>query len=175
MKSIAGKSPDRMLAAGIYGHQYAQCVELMRDYPAFGARNLTLAQNLLVNVYWPANKFFLDTHLGNSNTTFWANWDLGNMATALSIGIVADRRDIYDYALNYFYNGNGTGAINHFLWKVYGDGMAQGNEVGLPFTTATDIRLGGTRAIPCSTSRSFSHSQWQRITRARISGPTATI
>jgi hypothetical protein len=130
MTNIAGISPDRYLATGIYGYQYAECVELMRDYAGFTEENLAAATRLLKDVYWPSSREFLMNHLNQSSTHYWANWDLCNMASALSIGIVADDHDIYNFALDYFYSGVGMGSIDNLFWKVYDDeGLAQLEEV----------------------------------------------
>ena len=101
----------------------------MRDYPGFSAANLSSAIDLLTNVYWPSNHDFLQNHLNQTNTHYWANWDLCNMASALSIGIVADDSTIYNYALDYFHTGIGNGQIDRFLWVNYTDGTSQLQEV----------------------------------------------
>lgn len=129
LTSIAGVASDRYLAAGIYGYQYAQCVELMRSYGGFSSSNLTSAISMLKSVVWPSNQAFLLYHLNQTTTHYWANWDLCNLASAISIGIVADDSEIYQFAIDYFLNGDGEGAIDHWLWKTYSDDTAQIEEV----------------------------------------------
>ncbi|OCF32022.1 hypothetical protein I317_07780 [Kwoniella heveanensis CBS 569] len=129
LKTIDGSS-DTALASGIYGYEFANCVELMRDYEGLTADNLAAAIGTLKNVFLPTSKLFLSSHWGNSVTHYWANWDLCNMAAVLSIGIVADDLEVYNYALDYFYNGKGMGAIHNFLWVTYPDGTAQLEESG---------------------------------------------
>nr|CDI53953.1 gpi anchored protein [Melanopsichium pennsylvanicum 4] len=132
MKSIAGISSDRYLAAGIYGYQFANVVELLRDYSGFSAQNLTSAITLLTDVFLPSNLAFLTQHngYGADDVHYWANWDLCNYGSALAIGVVSDNRTTYDFALNYFYNGKGRGSIHNYLWTTYNDSTAQGQEAG---------------------------------------------
>jgi hypothetical protein len=52
------------------------------------------------------------------------------MDSLIAIGILADRRDIYDEAIEYFKHGGGNGAINHLVWKIYPDGLGQTQESG---------------------------------------------
>lgn len=128
-------SADKYLAAGIYGYQFANCVELMRDYAGMSSQNLTSAINLLINVFWPLNKDFLDRHNGFPHH-YWANWDLPQIASGLSIGVLADDPSIYNFALDYFFNGIGQGSIHNLFWKVYDEGLAQCQEVSLTLIRA---------------------------------------
>ncbi|SNX87362.1 related to GPI anchored protein [Melanopsichium pennsylvanicum] len=132
LKNISGISSDRFLAAGIYGYQFANVVELLKDYSGFSEQNLTSAKNLLTDIFLPHNIQFLTEHGvdGPNDEAFWANWDLCNYGSALAIGVVTDNRTTYDFAMNYFYNGGGRGSIHNYLWKTYNDSTAQGQEAG---------------------------------------------
>lgn len=125
-KSITG-SADRYLAAGIYGYQLANVAEIMRDHPSFDKSGM---DHLLLNVFYPKNNEFLTKHNGAHIGNYWANWDLCNIASMISIGIFTDREDIYDQAIDYFKTGLGNGSIYNCIPFVYDDGTAQWQESG---------------------------------------------
>jgi len=108
---------DKFLASGIYGYQFANVVEILRDYTDWAG--FSAATDLLLNVFYPMNLDFLTNHNGANITHYWANWDLCNMASALAIGVVADNQTIFDDAINYFYTGAGEGSIDHLVWVQY--------------------------------------------------------
>ncbi len=111
MKWLGGNA-DRFLAAGLQGYELANIGELMRDHPNFDTKGL---QNLLINVFYPMNQDFMirhnDAHIGN----YWANWELANLASMISIGVYCDREDIYEQALNFFKYGKGNGSFYHTM------------------------------------------------------------
>jgi hypothetical protein len=124
LTSVTGNA-DRFLAAGLYGWQFANACELMRDYTGF---NLAAAQQMLANVFYPLNNSFLTNHNDACITNYWANWDLCNMASILAIGILNDDSAKYDQAVTYFKSGAGNGSIAHAVPYLYtdSDGYALG-------------------------------------------------
>ncbi|MFE2071016.1 alginate lyase family protein [Streptomyces sp. NPDC059467] len=116
---------DRFLAAGLYGWQFANACELMRDYSGF---DLAAAQSMLANVFYPLNNSFLTNHNDACITNYWANWDLCNMASVLAIGILNEDKAKYDQAVTYFKSGAGNGSIEHAVPYLYtdSDGYALG-------------------------------------------------
>ncbi|MGZ0147751.1 alginate lyase family protein [Kribbella sp. WER1] len=127
LTSVSGNA-DRFLAAGIYGYQFANVAELMRDYPGF---DLARFKTMMLNVFYPMNNSFLTNHNDACITNYWANWDLCTMNSILAIGILCDDAAKYDQAVNYFKNGAGNGAIAHAVPFVYDDqGLAQWQESG---------------------------------------------
>ncbi|KAF8430419.1 chondroitin AC/alginate lyase [Tirmania nivea] len=129
MTTITGSS-DRFLAAGLYGYQLANAAEIMRDFPGYSGSDQKAMKTLLRNVFYPMNHDFLIRHNDAAVNHYWANWDLCNIASILSIGIFTDNTTMYNEALTYFKFGNGNGAINNAIWKVYDDGTAQVQESG---------------------------------------------
>lgn len=129
LTSIDGSS-DKFLASGIYGYQLANAAELLRDYPKWAAADRKRLQAMMLAVFYPMNHDFLTRHNGAKIDHYWANWDLVNIASMLAIGVVADRRDIYEEAVAYFKQGDGNGAIEHVIWKLYPDGLGQIQESG---------------------------------------------
>ncbi|MFJ2154684.1 alginate lyase family protein [Streptomyces sp. NPDC087856] len=124
LTSIGGDA-DRFLAAGLYGWQFANACELMRDYSGF---DLAAAQELMANVFYPMNNSFLTHHNDACITNYWANWDLCNMASILAIGILNEDSSKYDQAVTYFKSGAGNGSIAHTVPYLYidPDGYAMG-------------------------------------------------
>jgi len=127
LTTVTGNA-DRFLAAGIYGYQFANVAELMRDYPGF---NLARFKTMMLNVFYPLNNQFLLNHNDACITNYWANWDLCTMNSILAIGILCDDGAKYDQAVNYFKNGAGNGSIRHAIPFVYdSEGLAQWQESG---------------------------------------------
>ncbi|MFJ5029184.1 alginate lyase family protein [Streptomyces sp. NPDC088560] len=116
---------DRFLAAGIYGWEFANAAELMRDYTPF---DLAAFQEMMANVFHPLNNQFLTGHNDACITNYWANWDLCTMASILAIGILNDDTTTYDQAVTYFKSGAGNGSIEHAVPYLYtdSDGYALG-------------------------------------------------
>lgn len=133
LKEISLSSPDGVLAAGIYGYQLANAAELMRDYSGWGADNFNKFKEMMISVFYKVNHDFITTHLGNSETVFWANWDACSISSMLAIGILTDSQDIVNEAVDYFKNGKGMGSIENMVWHIFdGDnsGLAQLQESG---------------------------------------------
>ncbi|MGW1622815.1 alginate lyase family protein [Streptomyces sp. NPDC002172] len=124
LTTVTGNA-DRFLAAGLYGWQFANACELMRDYDGF---DLAAAQELLADVFYPLNNSFLTNHNDACITNYWANWDLCNMASILAIGILNEDSAKYDQAVAYFKSGAGNGSIEHAVPYLYtdSDGYALG-------------------------------------------------
>ncbi|MDQ0633880.1 hypothetical protein QFZ40_001789 [Arthrobacter pascens] len=127
LTTVTGNA-DRFLAAGIYGYQFANAAELVRDHPDFEFERF---RGMLLTVFHPMNEDFLTNHNGAVITNYWANWDLCSMASVLAIGIFADRADLVDRAVAYFQSGAGNGSLPHAVPYVYEDqGLAQWQESG---------------------------------------------
>ncbi|RPA93730.1 chondroitin AC/alginate lyase [Choiromyces venosus 120613-1] len=127
-----GGSADRFLAAGLYGYQMANVVEILRAYPAW--TGFTAAKNMLVNIFYPMSHHFLVNHNDAAINHYWSNWDLCNLNNILAVGVVADNQTMFNEAINYFYNGGGNGAITKAIWKIYtnveGEDLGQLQESG---------------------------------------------
>ncbi|WBO65011.1 alginate lyase family protein [Streptomyces camelliae] len=126
LTSLAG-SADRFLAAGLYGYQFANAAELVRDHPGF---DLPAARKLLRDVFSPLSEDFLTHHNGAVDTNYWPNWDLTAMACVLATGIFCDDRAKVEHAVDYFKHGVGMGSVQHAIPVVYGDGLAEWVEAG---------------------------------------------
>ncbi|MCS3796448.1 alginate lyase family protein [Niastella sp. OAS944] len=129
-KQLSG-DPNVFLAAGFYGYQFALAGELMRDYSGWKAEDFAAYQNWMLTVFYPLNHSFLTTHNGACIDHYWANWDLGNIASVMAIGILTDKRSLYNEAVNYFQRGGGNGNIRKAIYYVHKEqGLAQLQESG---------------------------------------------
>lgn len=127
LKQISG-TQDRFLVSGIQGYQLANIGELLRDHPDFDLKGL---QNLLLNVFYPMNQDFMIRHNDTYVGSYWANWELANLASMISIGVFCDREDIYEQALNFFKYGKGNGSFYHampFVLEQDGNELVQWQE-----------------------------------------------
>ncbi|MET9814148.1 alginate lyase family protein [Streptomyces sp. NPDC006355] len=120
-------SADRFLAAGLYGYQFANAAELVRDHGDF---ELGRARKLLLDVFHPLSDDFLTRHNNAVVTNYWPNWDLTAMACVLATGIFCDERAIVDRAVEYFKHGDGMGSVRHAIPVVHEDGLAEWVEAG---------------------------------------------
>ncbi|MGW3723650.1 alginate lyase family protein [Streptomyces sp. NPDC000851] len=126
LTSVEG-SADRFLAAGIYGYQFANAAELVREHDGF---ELERFQKMMREVFLPLSDDFLVHHNGAYVTNYWTNWDLTAMACVLATGIFCDDRGAVDRAVEYFKNGAGLGSIKNAIPVVHDDGLAEWVEAG---------------------------------------------
>lgn len=127
MTTLTGNG-DRFLAAGIYGYQWANVVDIMRTYKGWSAEGVARFQNLLLQQFYPLARQFLQTHNGSNITNHWANWDLCCIAAVMAIGICCDRRDIYNEGISYYKNGRGNGAAAHSVYVIHPGHLGQWQE-----------------------------------------------
>lgn len=132
-KLVTGDT-NQALGAGLYGYEFAVAGELLRDYwKEKDADGFARYQQWMLDVFYVANHEFLVNHFGTVPGHYWANWGLCNIASMISIGILADRRDIYNEAIEHFQigetNGRLTYAINHVFSGDYAN-LAQWQESG---------------------------------------------
>lgn len=132
LTGIGGNS-DKFLAAGIYGYEFANVAELMRDYDGWSSDGFSAFSDMMVNVFYSMNHDFLIRHNDAEIDHYWANWDLCNIASMLSIGVLSDNDTMFQEAVDYFKNGEGNGQINNAVWtthEVDGQLLGQGQEAG---------------------------------------------
>lgn len=117
-KKITGDT-NRSLASGIYGYEFAMAGELLRGYDGWEAQDFAAYQQWMLDVFYPENKDFLVRHHGTNDTHYWSNWPLANLASTMAIGILADRRDIYNEAITHLQTGKTNGRITNAIYHVY--------------------------------------------------------
>ncbi len=107
--AIGGDS-NYALAAGLYGYQFAQAAELMRDYEGWSADDFERFQQWMLTVWYPTCIGFLRARNGTWENSgkwwqapghYWSNWGLCNALCVVSIGVLCDDVFIYNQGMSY--------------------------------------------------------------------------
>lgn len=116
-KVISGDS-NYALAAGLYGYQFAQAAELMRDYEGWSREDFNTFKQWMLSVWYPSAIGFLRERNGTWENVgkwwqapghYWSNWPLCNVLCVISIGVLCDDVYIYNQGMSYFkYDQVGT-------------------------------------------------------------------
>ncbi len=133
-KGIGGDS-NYALAAGIYGYQFAQAAELVRDYDGWSAEDFAFFKQWMLNVWYPSSIGFLRGRNGTWENVgrwwqcpghYWSNWGLCNVLAVMSIGILCDDVYIYNQGLSYFkYDQVGTFTDPRTADPILNDGLTE--------------------------------------------------
>ena len=147
-KAISGNS-DQCLAAGLYGYQFAQAAELMRDYEGWSREDFRQFQQWMLTLWYPKAIGFLRGRNGTWENAgkwwqapghYWSNWGLCNALCVISIGILCDDVFIYNQGMSFFkYDQCGTFRDPRTAVPILNDGLTEflGNLV----VTTTDSEL----------------------------------
>lgn len=137
LESLSGGGDDDYLTAGLQGYQLANAAELLRDYKPFADNGLAAVSSMLTGIFLPMNVDFLNHALPSEHNVkhFFANWELCNVASAQAIGVLTDNQTTWDFAVDYFKNGVGNGAINNAITNIVDEPetskpLGQGQESG---------------------------------------------
>ncbi len=115
-----GGDTNMSLAAGIYGHEFANAAELMRDYEGWNKEDFEKFKKWMVRVWYNKSIDFLrrrhDTwknqryaNLGERPGHYWSNWGLCNALCVMSIGILCDDVHMYNQGVSFYkYDHVGT-------------------------------------------------------------------
>jgi len=127
-KKIDSNDANQVLAAGAQGYTFANAGEILRDYEGWDASKFEEFKTWMLTVFAPKNKNFLDTHTGSNvcSDHYWSNWDLVNLCSYLSIGILTENDEMVNYVVNYFYNGEGNGCIKKLIQDTHTDPLGTG-------------------------------------------------
>lgn len=117
-KAIGGDS-NFALAAGLYGYQFAQAAELMRDYEGWQREDFETFRRWMLDVWYPSCIDFLRRRNGTWENLsgqgggrpghYWSNWGLCNTLAVMTIGILCDDVFIYNQGLSFYkYDHVGT-------------------------------------------------------------------
>jgi hypothetical protein len=142
LTKLAGTT-DVDIAAGIYGYEWCNAAEIMRGYPGF---EFDRFKQMMLNVFYPINNYFLTKHNNAYITNYWASWDQLTMASILAIGILCDDPAKVAQAVDYYQTGPGLGAIKNAVPIRYSNGMAEWLEAGRDQGHAT-LGVGLTAAL----------------------------
>lgn len=150
-KAVGGDS-NYALAAGLYGYQFAQAAELMRDYEGWAEEDFVAFKRWMLDVWYPQCIGFLRGRNGTWENSgkwwqapghYWSNWGLCNVLALVSIGVLCDDVYIYNQGMSYFkYDQVGTFTNPRTEVPIKNDGLTEylGNLVVT--TMETDLETG---------------------------------
>ncbi len=127
-KEITSNDANQVLAAGAQGATFANAAGMVYDYSGWTTSKREEFKAWLVKVFASKNKNFLDTHTGSNVCAehYWSNWDLVNMASYFSIGVLTENSEMVNYVVNYFYQGVGNGCIERLIRGTHSDPLGTG-------------------------------------------------
>ena len=150
-KAIGGDS-NYALAAGLYGYQFAQAAELMRDYEGWKSEDFEQFKRWMLDVWYPSCIGFLRGRNGTWENSgkwwqapghYWSNWGLCNVLALVSMGVLCDDVYIYNQGMSYFkYDQVGTYTHPRTENPIKNDGLTEflGNLVVT--TTKSNLETG---------------------------------
>jgi hypothetical protein len=103
---------------------------MMSRYSGWKNADKAAFRNMMTNVFYPLNHNFLLNHNGACISHYWANWDLCNMASIISIAVLCDDQAKFNEAVNYFKTGAGNGAISNAVYYLHPGQLGQWQESG---------------------------------------------
>lgn len=132
-----GGGDDKYLTAGLQGYQLANAAELLRDYEPFATKVLPSVIDMVNTVFIPMHYKWLRHEEPSQHNIlhFFANWELCNVASAMAMGVLTDNQTVWDFAVEYFKEGEGTGSIHNAITDIVeepgtGAPLGQGQEAG---------------------------------------------
>lgn len=127
-KGIGGDS-NFALAGGLYGYEFAQAAELMRDYEGWKAKDFETFKRWMLDLWYPTimrfqrsrNDTWLNwrydaSHGGQRPGHYWSNWGLCNTLALMSVGILCDDVFIYNQAMSYYKYDQAELAKANYPW-----------------------------------------------------------
>ncbi len=133
-KGVTGTS-DQCLAYGLYGYEFAQAAELMRDYEGWSRDEFKQFQRWMLDVWYPGCIGFLRVRNGTWENSgkwwqapghYWSNWGLCNALAVLSIGVLCDDVFIYNQGLSFIkYDQVGTFTDPRTADPILNDGLTE--------------------------------------------------
>jgi len=167
--AISGNS-DQCLAVGLYGYQFAQAAELMRDYDGWSRDDFRKFQQWMLTLWYPKAIQFLRERNGtwlNSGKWwqapghYWSNWGLCNVMCVISIGILCDDVYIYNQGMSFFkYDQCGTFTDPRTADPILNDGLTEflGNLVVTTSNSALETGAYGQLGQMNESGRDTGHS-----------------
>ena len=150
-KGIGGDS-NYALAAGLYGYQFAQAAELLRDYEGWAPEHFEQFRQWMLQVWYPSAMGFLRGRNGTWENVgkwwqapghYWSNWGLCNALCVMSIGVLCDDVFIYNQGLSYMkYDQVGTFTDPRTANPILNDGLTEfmGNLVVTVTNTPANLK-----------------------------------
>lgn len=125
---ITSNDANQVLAAGAQGYTFANAAGIVYNYSGWTSTQREEFKKWMLNVFAPKNRDFLDTHTGSNVCAehYWSNWDLVNMCSYFSIGVLTENSEMINYVVNYFHKGVGNGCIKRLIRGTHSDPLGTG-------------------------------------------------
>lgn len=129
------------------------------------------------NVFGKVNRTFLDTHgttyssftNGHKNVSqelwhehYWSNWDMVTLCSYLAIGLLCEDNSYVNYVVNYFYDGDGNGAIKKLTRGTHQDPLGTGELIAQNQESGRDQGHAQMSAAVCLHLCQMAYSLWQQ-------------
>ena len=131
-KLVTGDT-NHALATGLYGYEFAQTAELMRDYEGWKKEDFEKFKEWMLTVWYPYCMKFLKTRNSTWQNLprwwkapghYWSNWGLCNVLAVVSIGILCDDVFIYNQGISFFkYDQVGTYEDPRTMDQIQNNGL----------------------------------------------------
>ena len=108
-KHLGGDS-NVSLGSGLYGYQFAQAAELMRDYEGWDRADFEKFKQWMLDLWYPYCISFLRGRHGTWENSgkwwqapghYWSNWGLCNALAVITIGVLCDDVFIYNQGMSF--------------------------------------------------------------------------
>ena len=128
---ITSNDANQVLAAGAQGYTFANAAGIVYNYSGWAPAQREKFKQWMLDVFASSNRSFLDTHTGSNVCAehYWSNWDLVNMCSYFSIGVLTENSDMVNYVVNYFYKGQGNGCIQRLVRGTHTDPLGSGETI----------------------------------------------
>ena len=127
-KGLAGNT-NVSLIPGFIGYQFINAAEIMRDYKKWPEEDFELFKQYMIDVWFTTAQDFLerrhDTVEREQNWYHYhSNWGLGNALFCVSLGVLCDLPDIYNYGMYWLKEGPGNESL--CVTALHPDAFGQG-------------------------------------------------
>ena len=140
-KHLGGDS-NVSLGSGLYGYQFAQAAELMRDYEGWDRADFEKFKKWMLDLWYPYCISFLRGRHGTWENSgkwwqapghYWSNWGLCNALAVITIGVLCDDVFIYNQGMSFIkYDQVGTfkdprvpGILRDGISGILNDGLTE--------------------------------------------------
>ena len=108
-KSLHGNT-NISLIPGFIGYQLINAAEIMRDYRNWPEEDFRQFKQYMIDVWFTVAQDFLERRHDtvvreNSWIHYYSNWGLGNALFCISLGVLCDSPDIYNYGMYWLKEG----------------------------------------------------------------------
>ena len=127
-KALGGNT-NISLISGFTGYEFINAAEIMRDYDKWPKEEFELFKQYMIDVWFTVAQDFLERR----HDTVWreqnwyhyhSNWGLGNAMFCISLGVLCDLPDIYNYGMYWLKEGPGNESV--CVTSLHPDAFGQG-------------------------------------------------